>query len=94
MDIEYDGIYSYDVWEAYCEVVGKEYATSEGCDECYQGHYRDMVEYARHFAEGVGMCSRDSQYFDVESFAHDNAVVTLVCTIDARDGGVYVFKNY
>lgn len=65
-----------DAWSAYVSHVGSHYATPDGFEEAYRGHYADgLSDYAYDLVESCGYLEGVpefvAQYFDYAAFARD-----------------------
>lgn len=54
-----EGSYDAEVYQAYIDLVGEEYATMEDCEEAYQGEYKDDEEFAYQLADDLGYLQKD-----------------------------------
>lgn len=54
-----EGSYGAEVYQAYIDNVGEEYATMEACEEAYQGEYRSDEDFAQELAEQLGSIDKN-----------------------------------
>lgn len=86
----YSGLYDMEVYEAFVDTFGIDYADEESCDESYRGEYKSAREWAYEMREETG---ESTEYFDADSFIHD-----CECDgyqfVNSGHGTVYVFSNF
>ena len=49
-----NGSYEEEVYQAYIDGIGEEYATQEDCEEAYQGQFNSDEDFAEDMAESLG----------------------------------------
>lgn len=68
----------------------------ERFDESFRGHWDNLEAYAEQLLDDLGTFTKDTpdilkNYFDYEAFARDLELGGDVYTIEASDGGIWVF---
>jgi antirestriction protein len=85
-----------EAYAAFCNLVGLDYATPEGFEDEYSGHYDSETAYAEDYIDSCydleRMMGNLAYYFDYERFAHDLFISDLA-SVDSSEGGVYVFQR-
>ena len=57
-----DGTYEAEVYQAYIDNVGEQYATKEDCEEAYQGEYNSDKDFAQSIADDLGLINDDTPW--------------------------------
>ena len=74
------GVVAEDIFEAYEEVFGKEYATdAEAIMDAYYGQYESELEFAYDMAENTMQIPAEIEpYFDYEKYARDLLITDYI----------------
>jgi antirestriction protein len=57
-----EGIYDPEVYQAYINIVGEDYATQEGAEEDYAGDHASDEEFAQNLADELGEINENANW--------------------------------
>lgn len=62
LEMAEDGSLDAEVYQAYIDIVGEEYAKQEDAEEAYQGEFKSDEEFAQNLAEEIGAINKDATW--------------------------------
>lgn len=85
-----DGNLDAEVYQAYINIVGEEYAKAEDAEEAYQGYFLSDEVFAQNMAEEIGAINKEAQW---PNNCIDWEFAAKELMYDYSDDGGHYFRN-